>query len=131
MDDTILVRAVAHLTRFGVFDCSLNVRGNSTYFRVRHQATRTQDLTELTNSTHGIRGGNYHVEVHVSFLNFFSKIIHTDNVGASSSRFLSVCTLSKYCNADSFTCTVRQHSAATNNLVRFTCVNTKIDCNVY
>src|SRR5680860_443765 len=103
MDNTVLVGAVTHLTSLGIFNCSLNVWSNRAYFIVWHQPTRPKDLTQLTNHSHGIRSGDHHIEVHVAFPDFISKIIHTNNISAGCSCFLSICTLSEHCNTNCFT----------------------------
>lgn len=58
VDDTSLVGAELDLTGLGVLDSLGNVRGDSTDLRVRHQAARAEDLAELADNAHRIRGGD-------------------------------------------------------------------------
>src|SRR5690606_27040277 len=131
VDNAVFISAVANLTGFGVLDRSLNVCSYSANLRVRHQATGTKDLAQLTDHTHGIRSGNNHVEVHVAFLHFVSQIIHTHHVCTGSSGFFGIGTLGEHSYTNSLASTVRQNSAATYDLVRFTCINAQVYGYVY
>ncbi|ABV14105.1 hypothetical protein CKO_03005 [Citrobacter koseri ATCC BAA-895] len=131
MDDAVFVVTVTNLTSFSVLNRFSNVRRYSTHFRVRHQATRTQNLAQLANNAHCIRGSNNNVKVHFAFLDLFSQIFHTYQFSASSFSSFSVCTLGKYGYANGTASTVRQYSCATYVLVRFTRVDAEVNGNVY
>src|SRR5574343_72492 len=126
VDDTSLVGTVLNLTGFSVFHGFSNVRGNSANFRVRHQATRAQDLTQLTNDTHRIRGSNNNVEVQVAGFNLLGQVVETDNFSTGSLGSFGVGALSKYSNAYGFTGTARQNHGTTYNLVGVPRINAQI-----
>ncbi|EMI37033.1 hypothetical protein MTE2_4525 [Klebsiella pneumoniae VA360] len=131
MDDAVFVVTVTNLTCFRVFNRFSNVRSYGTYFRVRHQATRTQNLAQLANNAHCIRGSNNNVKVHFAFFDLLSQIFHTYQLSACSFSSFSVCALGKYGYANGTASTVRQYSCATDVLVRFTSVDAEVNGNVY
>ncbi|ABU78898.1 hypothetical protein ESA_03694 [Cronobacter sakazakii ATCC BAA-894] len=130
MNDAVFVVTVTNLTRFSVFNRFSNVRRYSTNFRVRHQATRTQNLAQLANNAHCIRGSNNNVKVHFAFLDLLSQIFHTYQLSASRFSSFSVRALGKYGNANRTASTVRQYSRTTYVLVRFTSVDAEVYSNV-
>ncbi len=131
MDDAVFVVTVTNLTRFSVLNRFSNVRRYSTNFRVRHQAARTQNLAQLANNAHCIRGSNNNVKVHFAFLDLVSQIFHTYQLSASCFSSFSVRALGKYGYANRTASTVRQYSCTTYVLVRFTCVDAEVNGNVY
>ncbi len=130
MNDTVLVITVTNLTSLGVLDGFGNVRSYSTNFRVRHQTARAQDLTQLTNNAHGIRGCDNYVEVHLAFLDQIGQIVHTNQFSTGSFGSFSVGTLGEYGYAHFATGTVRQYSCTTYVLVGFTSIDTQVNGNV-
>src|SRR3990167_11113825 len=120
MDDAVLVGTEAHLTSLGIAYGSGNVWSNGTDFRVRHQAARAEDLTQLTDNAHGIRGCDNHVIVQIAALHLGSQLIHTYTVSAGSQSRFSSRPLGEHCNPYAFPGAVRQHGSATHDLVGFT-----------
>ncbi|MNE38865.1 hypothetical protein D3C80_1327830 [compost metagenome] len=130
MDDAVFVGAITNLTSLGVFNRGGYVWSYGTDFRVRHQAARTQNLTQLTYNTHCVRGSNNDVIVQVAAFHFGSQIVHTYTVSAGSQSGLSSWTLGEDGNTYGLASAVWQHGSATNDLVGFTWVNTEVDSNV-
>src|SRR5690606_40926789 len=58
VNDAVLVGTETHLTRLGILDSGRDVRRHGADLGVRHQATRTEDLAQLTHNTHRIRRGD-------------------------------------------------------------------------
>ncbi|EGY59288.1 hypothetical protein HMPREF1028_02023 [Neisseria sp. GT4A_CT1] len=110
MNDTSFVCTILHLTCFCIFNCFSHIRSNSTHFRVWHQATWTQDGTQLTNDAHCIRRSNNNVKVQITCFDLSSQIFKADNISTSFFSCISICTLSKYCYAGCFTGTFRQNN---------------------
>ncbi len=96
MDDAVFVVTVTNLTCFSVLNRFSNVRSYGTNFRVWHQAARAQNLAQLANNAHCIRGGNNNVKVHFAFFDLVSQIFHTYQLCASSFSCFSVRALGKY-----------------------------------
>src|SRR5690606_10168818 len=117
VDDAVLVGAVTNLTSFGIAYGAGNVRSYRAHFRVRHQAFRAQDGTQLTHYAHGVRAGDYHVKIQVAFFDAGSQIVETNDVCACFFRFLCVGALGEHSDANSFTGTVRQRGGTTYVLV--------------
>ena len=124
MHNTPLVDAELHLPRLGIFNRQGHVRGDRSDFRVGHQATGTKNLPQRSNNPHGIRSGNHDIKRHVASLDHGSQIVHTDNVGACCSRFISLCALRKHGNPFGLAGSIWQHDGAAHHLVRFFSVNT-------
>ena len=78
---------------------SSHVRGHGTYLRVRHQATRTEHLTQSTYDTHGIRGCNGDVEIEETALDLLGQIFKTNSVCTSSLGSLGSSTLCEHSDA--------------------------------
>ena len=90
MHNACLVRAETCLARLGVLYGLSDVRRYGSDLRVGHQATRTEDLTQLADDTHRVRCCNNDVEIEVACLHFLSEVVHADQVGASLFRSLRV-----------------------------------------
>ena len=131
MHDAVLVGAVLHLTGLGISYCACHVGGNRTHLWVRHQTTRTENLSQLTDDTHRIRGRNHHVEIHLSSLDAFGQIVETDDVCTCGLGFLSLGTLGKYGHAHSLAGTFGQHDGTAHQLVGFLGVDAKIHGYIY
>lgn len=106
------------------------VWGYGADFRVRHQTTWTEDLTQLTHNAHCIRGSNNYVIVQVAAFHFGSQVVHANAVSASGQSSFSCRALGEDSYTYSLASTVWQHSCATNDLVGFTWVNTQVYSNV-
>ncbi|MCY1413920.1 hypothetical protein D9M71_293580 [compost metagenome] len=127
MDDAVLVGTETHLTSFRVLHSGSYVRGNGANFRVRHQAARTEDLAQLTDDTHCVRGSDDHVVVQVAGFHFCSQFVHANLVCTSSQGSFSARTLSEDSYANALAGAVRQHGGATYNLVGFTRIDAQVD----
>src|SRR5580765_491614 len=119
MNDAGLVGTVLHLTSLGVLDSGSDVRRHSADLRIRHQATRPQDLTQGADDTHGVWRSDDDVERHVASLDLFRQIFHTNDVRASHPGLFCLFAGSKHGNTNGFACTSRQHDGTANDLVRF------------
>ena len=130
MDNSRLVIAVCNLTCLGVLDCLGNVTGYGADLRVRHEASGSEDLTELSDNTHCIRGGDDDVEVHHAILDLCSKLLHSDELCAGCLGSLSVLTLGEYADAYLAAASVRKNDCSADILVRLLRVDSEVDRNV-
>ena len=89
MNDTGLVSTELDLTSLGVLDSFSDVRGHGANLRVRHQATRAEDLAEAADNAHRVRGGDHNVEVHEASLHLVGEVVETDDVSTGSLRFFT------------------------------------------
>ena len=127
MHDTGLVNTELNLTCFGIFNSRCHVSSDGANLWVGHQTTWAQHLTQGTHHTHRVWRGNHHVKVNLASLDLCGQIVHTDDVSASGSGFISFYTLGKHRDALDFAGAVWQHNSATNHLVRLFGVNTELD----
>src|SRR5690554_399487 len=130
MDNTVLVSPETHLTRFGILYCGRHIRSHSAHLGVGHQATRTQDLAQLTDNTHGIRRSDHHVKVELTLLDPLSQVIHADDIGTGFLSSFGVGTLGKHGDANILAGSVGHYGSATHHLVRLARINTQVDGNV-
>src|SRR5690606_20650852 len=126
VDDAVLVGTETHLTGLGVLHGSRDVRSYGTDFRVRHQAARAQNLTQLADNAHGVRGSDDHVVVQIASLHLSGQLIHTDLVGAGSQSGFGSRALGEDGNANGLAGTVRQNGGTTYDLIRFTRIDTQV-----
>ncbi|MCY1351556.1 hypothetical protein D9M69_378260 [compost metagenome] len=131
MDDAVLVGTETHLTSLGVLDGSGHVRGHGADLRVRHQAAWTEDLAQLTDDTHRVRGSDDHVVAQVATFHLGSQLIHAYAIGAGSQGSFSARTLGEHGNADAPASAVRQNGGTTNDLVGFTRIDAQVDGHVH
>src|SRR5690606_33650814 len=96
VDDTGLVGTVLNLTGLGVLHGFGNVRGHGANLRVRHQTTRAEDLTQLTDDTHGVRRSDHHVEIDVAGLDLFGQVFEANDVSTGSLGGFGIGTLGEH-----------------------------------
>src|SRR5262249_12595298 len=121
---------VLNLAGLGVLHGASDVRGNGANFRVRHQATWAQDLTQGTNDTHGVRGSDHDVERHVAGFDALSQVFHTNHVGAGCFSSFSLVAGSEHSNANGLAGASWQHDGTTHHLVGFLRVHAQLDGHV-
>jgi hypothetical protein len=95
--------------------------------RIRHQATRTKDLTQLTDHAHGVRGGNDAIEVDHAGLDLGGQVLETDDIGASRLGSSRLFALGEDGNADRLAGTGRQNHRTANDLIRLARIDTETD----
>src|SRR3546814_13284074 len=88
-DLAVLVGTETYLTSLGIFDGGSDIWSYGAYLRVWHQTTRTKNLAQLTNNTHGVRRGDDYVIVQIATFHFGSQLVHTNAIRASGQRGLS------------------------------------------
>src|SRR5471030_212323 len=118
VDDTGFVGTVLNLTGFRVFHGGSDVRGYGADFRVRHQATWAQDLTQGTNDTHGVWRSDDDIERHVAGFDALGQVFHTNNVSAGGFSLLSFFARSEYSDAHGLSGASWQHDGTANDLIR-------------
>gem|GEM_PF-3582220 len=128
---TTLIRTETNLACLGIFHCSFDIWGNSTYFRVWHQTTRTKHLPQLSNNSHSRWFSNDDIKVTTTIFDFICQFFHANQICSRCLRSLSSRTLRKYCNTNGLTRTIRQQSGTTYHLVRLTWINTQIYRHIY
>src|SRR5690606_3671456 len=127
VNDAVLVGTETHHTRLGILDSGRDVRSNGAELGVRHEATRTEYLAQLTHNTHRIRRGDNHVIVQVAAFHLGSQLVHTSAIGASSQSCFGSRALGEHGNANGLAGAVRQNGCTTNDLIGFTRINTQAD----
>ena len=130
MNNTGFVSAILHLTCFGIFYSSRDVRCNGADLRVWHQTARAENLTQRTNDTHRVGRSNHHVKRHIAGLDGFRQIFHADDISTRCLRFFCLRTSGEYGHPHRFTGTGWQHDRPTNHLVRFFSINAELYGNV-
>src|SRR5690606_33637094 len=109
VDDAVLVGTETYLTSLGILHGGCNVRSYGTDFRVRHQAARTEDLAQLTDNAHCIRGSDDYVIVQVAALHFGSQLVHTNAISTGSQGCFSARTLGEHSYANGLAGAVRKN----------------------
>jgi hypothetical protein len=108
MHDACLVGAILHLTRLCILDRSGDIWRYRADFRVWHQATRTEHLTQRAHDTHSVRRSNHHIERHVAGLDRFSQIFHANDVSTCRLCLVSFIATGENSHANRFTGTSGQ-----------------------
>src|SRR5580692_10763329 len=107
--DACLVGAVTHLPGLRILHRFRHIRRNGAHLRVRHEATRSQDLSELADDAHGIGAGDHHVEIDLPGLDLLGQIIETDNVGTCRFGGIRILALGEHRDAHRLAGAVRHH----------------------
>ena len=108
MDDIGFVQSVLNLTCFDVVNRFRNIHGYRTGFRVRHQALRSQNLTETSYHTHHIRRSHHHIEIQPSvILDLRNQLIAAHIISACCLCLSKLVAFGKYKDFNRLTCTVR------------------------
>ena len=89
-----------------------------------------EDLAELTDDLHGIRGSDDHIEIQVTGLDFGSQVVETDDFGTSGLGGFSLVALGEHGNTHRLAGTGGQDDGTTHDLVGFTCINAEVDSHV-
>src|SRR5690606_21648938 len=98
--------------------------------RVRHQATRTENLAELADHTHGVRRGDAQIEIDGAAFHGSRQVVEADDVRTGSLGSLGLFALREDGNANALAGTCRQHHRTTHQLVGFTRIDTQVDRDV-
>ena len=117
VDDAGLVDAELDLAGFDFPDRLGDVGRDGAGLRVRHQAARTEHLSELADGAHHVRRGDDGVEVHETGLDFLDHLFPADRVGASLLGFLLLLAAGDREHPLALSETVRQHDRPTHHLV--------------
>ena len=131
MHDTGLVSAIAHLTSLGVLYRSRHIGRHGADFRVGHQATRTENLTQLTDDAHGVRAGHHHIEIEFAGFDLFSQIFHTDQISARSQRCFLILAGGEHRHPHRLADAIRHDRRATHLLIGLGSVDAEIHCDIH
>src|SRR6476661_463568 len=123
----VLVDAEVDLSTLDVVDGLGDVGGHGARLRVRHQVTRTQDLTEAANLAHEVRGGNGGVEVGPAGGDLFDQVVGTNEVGAGCDCCLGLVARGEDQDAGRLTGAVGQVDGAADHLVSLAGVNAEAE----
>ena len=96
--------ALAALTAVG------DVRRHRAELRVRHQAARAEDLTQLADHRHHVRRGDAAVEVDLAALDLLGQVLGADDVGAGGLGLLGLVALGEDGDAHRLAGAVRQRT---------------------
>ena len=128
--DTGLVGPVLHLTGFGVLDGASDIGADRPDLRVRHQASRTEHLTERTDHTHGVRGRDDDVELHESAFDALRQVVEADDVRTCCLGLVSLGTFGKHCDANGLAGTGGHHDGTADGLVGLLGIDAEVDSDV-
>ncbi len=127
MNDAALVGPILNLAGLGILDGSGHVHGHRTHLGVRHQATRTEDLTQLPHHAHGIGGGNHPIKIDHTGLDLGGQILEADDIGTRRLGGSSLLALGKDRNADALAGAGGQDHGTTHDLIGFARIDTETD----
>ena len=128
VDDVGLVETVLNFTGLGFGNCLLEVGGDSTGLRGRHEALRSEDLTETADGAHHVGAGDNGIELKPVFLlNLLNELHAAGIVGACSHDLVNALGLAENKDANALAGSVGENDGATDLLVRVTAVNTELD----
>src|SRR5882672_6690945 len=125
MDDACFIHTELDLTGLYFLNCFGHIKGHRSRFGIWHQATRTQNLTELTDGSHHIRGGNAGIKINPASGNFLNNIVSTDDIGAGRFRFADLVARSDHAYLFRLAQTVWQNHSPANHLVRMLGIHTQ------
>ena len=131
MYDARLVCAVPHLTRLGVLDRTGDIGRHGANFRIRHQAARTQNLTQLTDDAHGIGACDHDVEIDLSGLDLLRQVFEADDVGTGGLGGIGILALREDSNAHGLARAVRHHGRTADLLVGLGRIDAQVDGHVH
>jgi hypothetical protein len=96
---------------------ALDVEGDGTGFRRRHQAARAEDPAQLPYLPHHVRSGDHEIEVEPAVLDALY-VLDSDEVGACFFRFACLVSLRHDQHARRLPGSVRKNDGAADDLVR-------------
>src|SRR5256712_4201427 len=117
VDDAGLVDAVLDAATLDVLDRAANIEGDTARARVRHQATRPQDLAQAADLAHHVRGRERDVEVEPAFLDPLDQVLGADVIGTGLGRLAGLFTGGEHEHAALLAGAVRQDHRAADHLV--------------
>ena len=117
MHDTGFVNTELHLTGLGIANGLRDIGCHGANFGVGHQAAWSQNLTQGSHHTHGVRSRNHHVKGHVTRLDAGGQIVHANHVCTRGLGFFCLGALCKHGDTGGFTRPVGHDDRATNDLV--------------
>src|SRR5579872_5762199 len=126
LDDPRLLHAELDGAALGVFHGVGYVHRDRADLRVRHQAARSQHLTEAPDQRHHVGGGDAAIEIDVAALHLGDEVLGTDHVGAGLLRLLGLRPAGEYGDAKGPPGAVRQRDDAAYHLVGVTRVDPEI-----
>ena len=128
MDDVGLVHTVLDLTGLSFADSLLDVGSDGAGLGRRHQALRSEDLTETANSTHHVRAGDNGIEFKpVFFLDLLNEIHAACVICAGFEGFVNALGLAEAQDADGLAGAVGENDSAADLLVSVTAIDTELD----
>src|SRR5207249_2340802 len=92
-------------------------------FRIRHQTTRAEHLTEATNQAHHVRRRHYRIEIQPAALDLVDHVLATNKIGAGFFSFFDLFTLRDYQNSLRSAEAVWQNERAAHELIGFARIN--------
>jgi hypothetical protein len=131
VDVGALVDAVLELSGFDLFHGLADFGGDGSGFGVRHQASRSEDPTELADHPHHVGSGDDGVEVEeVLVLDAVGEVLSAHDVGAGLLRLLRGFTGCERGDADALAGAVRQRDRAPDHLVGLSRIDAEPDRHV-
>src|SRR5690606_40367659 len=85
--------------------------------RVRHQGTRAQDSTQLTDGAHHVWRRNHSVKVEHATLDLRDQLVGSGEVSTRIACFLFLFAFGEDSHADGLSGAMRQHDSTTHHLI--------------
>ena len=117
MDITLLVGTVLDLTGFDFSNGLGEIHGDSAKLRVRHQAARTENLTEAADNAHHVGSSYSHIKIKPTTLNFGYELFSAYIISTCSLCLGDLVTLCKNKNSLGLAGTIGQYNCATDLLI--------------
>ncbi|CAB4872108.1 unannotated protein [freshwater metagenome] len=123
----MLIDAELNLAALDVGDGLGDVHGHRAGLRVRHQATRAQDLAEGSDLAHEVRGRHCGVEVGPAALDLLDQVVGADEIGTCSPRFIGLLAVGEDQDPGGLAGAVREVDGAADHLVGLARVDAEAD----
>src|SRR6185503_19501244 len=119
MNDARLIDAILNLAGLGFPNRCLNVESYGAGFRIGHQTSWTEHLSQTADESHHVRSGDNGIKLKPAALDLFDHVFAADKIGACLFGFLNLVPLSDHEDGLRFTETVRKDDGPAHQLIGF------------
>jgi len=127
VDDARLFHAELHLARLELLDDLSHVEGHGADLGVGHEPAGPQDLAQLADGAHHVRGGHDAVELEPAALDLLDEIVGAREIGPGVQGFLLLFALGEHEDPHGLAQAVGQRDAAADHLVGVLRVDAETD----
>ena len=117
VDDASLLDAILDLATLRFSHRVTHVERHRADLRVRHQAPRTEDSTELADGAHHVGRRDHAIEVHESLGDLCHHVVASGEIGAGLSGLALLLALGEDEHANGLTRPVRENERSANHLI--------------